>query len=494
MRPEFLSIVRAGLTVTRLSSQGDEIWANVSWNQGAESFQRVLFFHREGGRLLLAPSGDDYWRARLRQTYSWGALRYEELDEEWVAAIATYVEQTVAELCAQQECRPARLPFTLTVAGDYTRTAAKGEIRLPSPRILALTEAGEPSSLFWQQLHDELADYLTPATIRFAIPPPRSSPCCRSLDFEGAAAEFMRLNPGIRVELVALDVLPDDLSLLATEFDGVAIPPTVDMVAAGSVTDLTDFAHSDPAFGAGDFYQHVWQGAQWRERTWFVPTTAEFNLLYFDKESYAIAGVPEPNLFWQWADMSESGPAVLAAQPEYSSLTWQLLDVSRDALFAYAYSLAGSCPDTDVSPCFLPLQSHQIAEALNWYKGLVQQGQMPDLTQQSADEREWTLNNYQSAQRHALFWVDQPIRFEYYQLLDPVAIVPFPGVENMEGVTPLWVDGAFISSQSTRPRVTWEWLEFLSYQPPVESYRLVPARPSVASRNGLLARPSPATG
>jgi len=71
--------------------------------------------------------------------------------------------------------------------------------------------------------------------------------------------------------------------------------------------------------------------------------------------------------------------------------------------------------------------------------------------------------------------------FEYYQLLNPIGIVPFPGVESMEGVTPLWVDGAFINSQSDRPYITWQWLKFLSYQPPVSSYRLVPARPSVAT-------------
>ena len=49
-------------------------------------------------------------------------------------------------------------------------------------------------------------------------------------------------------------------------------------------------------------------------------------------------------------------------------------------------------------------------------------------------------------------------------------------------MTPLYVDGNFISGLSQRPLAVWQWLKFLSYQPPIGRYRYVPARPSVAAR------------
>jgi ABC-type glycerol-3-phosphate transport system substrate-binding protein len=468
------------LQITQADAYENSIGADVQWQDDAGVWQRLIFLERLGTDWVRVPSVDAYWANQLIDEQEWGKIRYHAVDEKLIPSIVLFVDKIMAEVCTEG-CDAEQMQFMLDVRADFTETADPDQINIPSPRLIGLDEAGRPSPTFWQQLRRRIEDRLTPAMIRFVIPPPRSGPCCRNLDFEGAADEFMRQNPNIKVELVALDTLPDDLSSLATEFDGAAVPPTVDMVAAGKIYDLTDFAVSDPDFVASDFYEHIWQGTQWRGRMWFMPLTAEFNLLYYDKEAYAIAGVPEPNLFWQWTDISESGSAVLAAQPEYSSLTWQFLDISRDALFAYAYSLADSCPDGAIPPCLQPLQPHHIAGALEWHKDLVQQDQIPDLTQESADGRESIMVNFQSAKRHALIWVAEPNKFEYYQLLYTIGIVPFPGVESMEGVTPLWVDGAFISSQSTRPYATWQWLKFLSYQPPVSSYRLVPARPSVAT-------------
>ena len=466
--------------ITQADAHERFIWANANWSDAAGTWQRLLFFEQQAGIWIHVPADPAYWQNQITRRFDWGLLRFHVVDESWAASIGQFVEAVVAEVCAAG-CVDEQMPFVLDVRADFAPTAVSGQINIPSPRLIGLDEQGRSSPQFWQQLRRRIEDRLTPATIRFALPPVRTNPCCRNLNYESAAIEFMRENPHINVELVPLEALPADLSTLAEEFDGAAVPPSVEMVAAGAVYDLTDFAGSDSDLVASDFYEHIWQGAQWRERMWFMPLTAEFNLLYYDKKTYLLAGVPEPNLFWQWTDINESVPAVLAAQPEYSSLIWQFLDISQDALFAYAYSLADSCPETAVPPCLQPLQPNHIAGALAWYKGLVQQEQIPDLTQQSDGEREQIMNNFQSAQRHALFWVDEPIKFEYYQLLDPVGIVPFPGVESLEGVTPLWVDGAFISSYSKRPYAAWQWLKFLSRQPPVKSYRLVPARPSVAS-------------
>jgi ABC-type glycerol-3-phosphate transport system substrate-binding protein len=463
---------RAGFTITRVETNQDMVWANAIWEEEGETFQRLLFFENRGSRYRQVPTDPNYWGELKRSETEWGEIYYYKVDEAWVIDITSFV----AKYC-QGTCKP----ITLMLTDGYAETAVPVHISIPSPRIIGLDEDGQASSLFWQQLQWRLKDRFSPATIRFAVPPPRTTPCCRNLDYENAAAEFMQQNPNIKVELVALEALPEDLSTLTTQFDGAAVAPTVDVVAAGAIYDLTNFANTDPDFFANDFYEHIWQGTQWRERMWFVPLTAEFNLLYYDKVAFANANIPEPNLFWQWSDINHYGPGLLTGQPDNSSLTWYFIDISQDTLFAHAYSLANNCPETAVPPCLQSLQSHHIATTLDWYKELVQQDHIPDLTQLSNGERDWIMDNYQSAKRHALFWVDEPILFEYYLLLDPVGVVPFPGVDSMEGITPLWVDGAFISSQSEHPYATWQWLKFLSYQQPVKGYRLVPARSSVAA-------------
>ena len=72
--------------------------------------------------------------------------------------------------------------------------------------------------------------------------------------------------------------------------------------------------------------------------------------------------------------------------------------------------------------------------------------------------------------------------------MDPMGVVPFPGSDRFDGITPLWVQGAFISMASERPLAAWEWLKFLTQQAPSARFRLVPVRPSVATSSQFWGR------
>ena len=105
---------------------------------------------------------------------------------------------------------------------------------------------------------------------------------------------------------------------------------------------------------------------------------------------------------------------------------------------------------------------------------------MPDFSQLTPVERANLLPNWQGSQRRAAMWVDWPVSYEHQRLLDPLGIMPFPGGDDFSGVTPLWIQGSFISQDSQYPLATWEWISFLTHQRPAP--RLIPARPSVAER------------
>ncbi len=90
-----------------------------------------------------------------------------------------------------------RLPFALEVRDDYRVTAEPNHLTIPSPRLLGLDAEGVPSARFWQELSRRIDAYLTPATIRFAVPPPRARDGQSLLPYALLAEQFMAENPDI---------------------------------------------------------------------------------------------------------------------------------------------------------------------------------------------------------------------------------------------------------------------------------------------------------
>jgi ABC-type glycerol-3-phosphate transport system substrate-binding protein len=500
LQPQNMAAARAGFQVTRAEPHDDFIWANLSWITNQRNYQRIAFFQQQNGQLTHAPTAPDYWGSWTSYDEPWGTLILTERDELWTDEIAGFITETVTEIC-EMACVDGRTPFILHLANDYSDTAVPNQLRIPSPRLIALDENGQPAGIFWETLRQRLEARLSPVTIRFALPP-TELPGVHLVTYDQAAADFMAANPGIIIELIKLETLPDDLAQLA-QYDGAAVKPTAAMIAAGLVHDLTNLASSDPSFNLADFYEPIWQGAFWQDRLWFIPQSAALPLVFYDVTAFQQAQQPEPMLFWTWDEMAALQETVVTAQPDASFIAWSTMDVNRDLLFSYAFHQQKECtavPTTDKSTtnqdsitdlaligrsttsCDGPLQPQSVAAALRWYSQMIHDDRMPDFSQFTAAEREQAATNWLSARRRAVTWIEEPVFYEYHFLLDPIGVVPFPGSDSVEGVTPLYVEGNFISGLSQRPLAVWQWLKFLSYQPPIGRYRYVPARPSVAAR------------
>lgn len=460
------AVIRAQPVVTAVRLQGEELWATVAWEEGAQTWQRAAFFRWQAGHLRHVPTSGRFWGARQQRDEAWGTLVYHAADASLAAAIAGFVADHVAVTCATG-C-PGRLPFTLELRPDYAETAVPHILQLPSPRLVALDENDQPAPLFWALLRRRLDSHLQPVYLRFALPP-LLPVGIHLVDYEQAAADFMVTNPRVTIELVTLAEIPQDPGLLH-DFDGAAFVPLLPWVAAGAVLDLTALAATDPTFAPEEFYRQMWQGAQWRDRLWFVPQAGEMQVIFYDRHAYEAAGLAEPSLRWTWAEMEADLQALDAALPfavrPYP--TYRFLDVTPDLLFAYAYgqNSAGLTPES-------------AAAALAWYQQLADQPRlMPDVTALTPEERRQARFRWQAS-----LWVDQLVYYEHgLQMVDSMGVVPFPGAEQFEGATPLHLSGAFITSHSQHPQAAWEWLAFLSRQPTAPRYRLIPARASVAAR------------
>jgi ABC-type glycerol-3-phosphate transport system substrate-binding protein len=487
LQPRHLAVLRAGPTVTRVEQQGSDIYTNIEWMEGGRTWQRITFYQELNGRLIHVPYVPAYWGQVIHSHQEWGDLFVHEQDQEWTNQIAKFMTAQIQQICVVEKssrCDGREAHLSLTIAADYFPTAAPNQLRVPSPRLLALDESGQPGEPFWEQLRLALADYLAPVIIQFAVPEAYAT------IYETAAESFTAEQPGITVEIVPIEAEEGEplAWAVAEGVDGAAITPDERALAAGWVFDLTDFVETDTGFDQADFYEQIWRGAWWRERMWFMPERAAMQLLFYDKESYRAAEIPEPSLRWTWDEMAQDLSLLRIPQPRPIGTTWGFLDVTRDSLYSYAYNWENNCVLDSAVQCSRPLDNSQITAALEWYQGMLSQPDVvPDLTTLSASERQRMMVNWR-----AVFWVDAPVHYEFRLLIDPLGVVPFPGSDRFDGITPLAVSGSFISSSSDNPRATWEWLKFLTYQSLNRQQRLVPARPSVASDNAywnILPRP-----
>lgn len=456
---------QAGFTITRVETNKNKVWANATWGEGNETYQRLLFFEGGGSRYQQIATDPVYWGKRETRPTTWGEIDYYAEDEEWVLDIISFV----AHAC-QQRCEP----FTLMVVDDYVETAVPATIRIPSPRIFAVDTGGRPAGAYWNLLEQRLTAHIQPATIHFALPP-QNSLNLHLFDYEAAAAQFMAENPDIRVELVTLDETPMNSSQLA-KFDGAAFPPTADMIASGAVYDLTPLLETDSSFDQSDFYEQLWQGAWWQERMWFMPQAATMRLLFYNKDFYQQAGLTEPSLRWTWAEM---GADLRALEDVVTAVNSSLhytpfLDTSHDSLFAYAYNWQNECPEAITVYCQTDLTPDRVRAALAWNQQLIGTSLTPAPSQN--EQARW---NWQAAVR-----VESPIYYEHFLQFSSMGVVPFPGSDRFDGITPLWLEGSFITQHSKQPLAVWKWLKFLSYQPPLPTQRLIPARPSIAEETG----------
>ena len=471
LRPEHQVFYQSMPQVTRVRQYDTVTLANLTWTMNDKTLQRIAFFQRENDRIRQYPTASDYWGESYTQSYEWGALTYYEVDEMWVNVISAFISQQIAEYCPVS-CPPDRLPLDVWLTDRYHPPLATNELMILSPRLLALDDQGEPAPLFWQQLDEQLADILTPAVLRFAIPPDLQ----QVVDYERAAQAFMSVYQDISVELIVVEEV-NAAVIERLNLDGAAFSPTEELLSTGLVHNLTLFATNDPAFRTVDFYDQIWQGAWWQNQMWLIPQAARMNLIYYDTSAYQDADQLEPSLRWTWNEMSNDMRSV---PDEADGFTLGLLDVGRDTLFSYAYTWQNDCPLETVR-CQRPLTDEAITAALRWYGERVGQ-EIPDLTVLSVAERERVMMNYQSAQRQAVLWVASPVLLEHYMQLGGVGVVPFPSSNESDGITPLWIEGSFMTQQTERPYAMWQWLRFLSHQPPRANHRLVPARPSIAVR------------
>ena len=472
--PRNQSFNQAEREVTRARQSEGEAWANVRWRENGDSRQRIVFFRWDGSKWRRSAGSDTYWGETKRYRYDWGVLILPASDIDWRTPISRFVADNV----------PANTPhLTLILETDdapaleYATPGQVGEVRLPSPRFWGLDESGSPGASFWSAM----AAHLNPptTTLRFVVPD------AVAFRYQGLAQTFTQTYlPGdYTIEIIPLGSLPADPRAWLPQVDGAKLTLTESLIVGGYVRDLTDMAQGDAQFEQGDFYEQIWQAAWWQDRMWMVPANAELNVIFYSREAFRAAGLPEPQAGWTWDDLTAAANTL--SQPlSDGDHFWGIMDTTGDLVWGYGLSWESDCLQ---GPCLPDLNGERRQAALSWYAANVGQA-LPDVSSLTDEERELARLRWLMLQQAAM-WVSSPVNYEVELSRMPLGVVTFPlslfqatagGVD--AGITPLHVSGFIISQDSPHPRLMWEWLRYLSYTS-ADKLRTIPARPSVAAQN-----------
>jgi ABC-type glycerol-3-phosphate transport system substrate-binding protein len=468
--PESLSMYAAGRTLVSLEQQGDHVAARLGWESEAGPMTRGAFYTWQAGTLQPAADAPWFWGGMRHQSTEWGALVYAEADAVWASEMESYIGAALERLCAAA-CLYEGEPLTVSIATTYATTAAPKQIVIPSPHLIAVDGAQEPGPAFWQMLEARLADALTPATIRFAVPAAEAS------NYAAAAARFQAENPAITVVIVPVEEMA---TLDLATIDGALLVPSASQIGAGQVVDLTAFAETDPAFDAADFHPRLLAGVTWQGRRWAAPIGGWWSLYYSDVRAHELAGLaPGPPSGWSGM---EGQIARLANAAGNERLRMPFADFTGDSLL----SLAGAvhCAEDDAQ-CHGRLSPEAVRSALSWHAGVMAaQPGSPDLRQfTTAERRNFALNNL-SRPREIGAWIETPAYFEHNLQIAPLTLMPLPAGPTVRS-TPIHVLGGMISSNSQRPRAVWQWLDFLTRERPINEPRTLPGRRAVAEQIGF---------
>lgn len=113
-----------------------------------------------------------------------------------------------------------------------------------------------------------------------------------------AADVTVKWNPGEYAKLVSSALLTDDVPDVFEYENG----PTLDMIKAGQVFDVTDVVGD----AKGDFSPGVINPMIWEDRVWAIPQTVDMQMLYYRKSLLADVGVEPPQTLAELVDAAKA--------------------------------------------------------------------------------------------------------------------------------------------------------------------------------------------
>jgi ABC-type glycerol-3-phosphate transport system substrate-binding protein len=327
----------------------------------------------------------------------------------------------------------------------------------------------------------------------------------RSAEYRQLAEAFHETNPDVivRLQSVSLDELPPDLTdadLLADPEWGVdVLLASADLlpalVRAGLVRDLQPAIDAGGPLPADDVPAPVLDLVRWQGDAYGLPVEVDPWVLFYNRDLFDAAGVPYPSAGWHWDSFLTTARGLSASEAvRFPFGSWGV------QVTPFVYQNGGALVDDPLAPSAATLLDPATVEAVRWYADLaLAEGVMPtpaDLAGyakgvgrrqtiiRAGDEAETAAAQAQADLEQAItagdvaMWLgrlsDRGGRWERWSFA--WGLVPLPA--GRQAATLAGVEACFVTAHTQHPDQAWQWIEYLSRQPPLHGG--LPARRSAA--------------
>lgn len=307
--------------------------------------------------------------------------------------------------------------------------------------------------------------------------------------YETLAAAFMQDNPGIHIQLVPIRVTQSSLSgvaetwqQLASTADVINLEPDRLATQVGLLRDLTPFIEADAGFQPDDFYPGLLAQYQWAGGIWGLTTAVSYQILFYNKTAFDRASLPYPQPDWTWEDFLAAARTLTIRESD-SVTQWGFVQPWPNHL----PFIEGRVPLIDETT-ILPkprFDQPDVITAVRWYSDLHLVHQVipyPNAPAHPLPDGEELIAHGQAA-----MWQGTSARWPQPDAQVSPGVVPYPVGESGDHTTPAFGEGLSMSAGTASPEATWQWMVFVSRQPPYnpDMTQLLPARRSVAESSGF---------
>lgn len=319
--------------------------------------------------------------------------------------------------------------------------------------------------------------------------------------YQGLIDAFHAARPDVRVELTVIPSQSEFRTRLITEFAAGA-PPDLMLInyrryghfaAQGLLEPLGPYLDRPDGPAREGFYQAPLEAFTWQGELVCVPQNVSSLVVYYNRDLFAAAGLPEPADSWSWAEFLAAAKALTRDLDGDGTIDQYGLGLEPSLLRAapFIWQNGGILVDDEAAPTQLALLRLPALEALQWMVDLrLVHGVVPDRAAEASEDSESRFVGGRTA-----MFLNSRRGTPAYRAIQGFAwdVAPLPRGRASAGV--LHSDAYCMARASTQKEAAWAFVAFANspegQRLVAASGRTVPSLREVAESDAFLAADAP---
>ncbi len=284
--------------------------------------------------------------------------------------------------------------------------------------------------------------------------------------YETLVAAFEAEHPEVDIELIHIPSQSDYRKRLAADL-AAGTPADVVLInyrryaqfaVQGALEPLAPYLAKSEVIAEQDFYPQSIAPFTWNGQLMCIPQNLSSLVVYYNKDLFAAAGVPEPADGWTWDDFLAAAKTLTRDTDGDGRIDQYGLgtEVSFLRLAPFIWQNGGEFVDDPYLPSFLTLNTPATQEAFQWFVDLqVKHHVVPDAAAEEAEDSESRFLNGRNAMhlqsRRIVPTLRESAAFDW-------DVAPLP--QHKQAATVLHSDGYCMAATTQNKDAAWRLIEF----------------------------------